>query len=57
MVDLAPVTGLRFSGDGYAAMNTSGGYRLTNQFYLQLDFKTYAEDGILFMVTGEQVSQ
>ena len=52
-VNLVPVTGLRFNGDGYAALDT--GYRF-ERFGLQLKFKTYAEDGILFMITGAPVS-
>uniref|UniRef100_A0A0P4VVW3 Laminin subunit alpha n=1 Tax=Scylla olivacea TaxID=85551 RepID=A0A0P4VVW3_SCYOL len=49
-VNLFPVTGLRFNGDGYAALGT--GYRFERLFGLQLKFKTYAEDGILFMIIG-----
>ncbi|XP_069164876.1 laminin subunit alpha isoform X2 [Procambarus clarkii] len=52
LVDLAPPTGLRFNGNGYAAMDTRNGYRFKKQFDLQMDFKTYAEDGILFMIDG-----
>ncbi|XP_071537849.1 laminin subunit alpha isoform X2 [Panulirus ornatus] len=52
LVDLVPPTGLRFDGNGYAAMDTRDGYRFERLFDLQLSFKTYAEDGILFMIHG-----
>ncbi|XP_047502805.1 laminin subunit alpha-like isoform X1 [Penaeus chinensis] len=52
LVDLVPPTGLRFDGNGYAAMDTRNGYRFKKKFDLQLDFKTYAEDGILFFISG-----
>ncbi|KAK8725473.1 hypothetical protein OTU49_010877, partial [Cherax quadricarinatus] len=52
LVDLAPPTGLRFDGNGYAAMDTRNGYRFKRQFDIQMDFKTYAEDGILFIIDG-----
>ncbi|XP_050725715.1 laminin subunit alpha-like isoform X5 [Eriocheir sinensis] len=51
-VDLVPPTGLRFNGEGYAALDTRNGFSFERQFDLQLNFKTYAEDGILFMITG-----
>lgn len=54
LVDLVPPTGLRFDGNGYAAMDTRNGYRFKKKFDLQLDFKTYAEDGILFFITGAE---
>lgn len=55
-VDLVPPTGLRFNGEGYAALDTRNGFNFERQFDLQLNFKTYAEDGILFMITGGPVS-
>lgn len=36
-------------------MDTRNGYRFKKKFDLQLDFKTYAEDGILFFITGAEV--
>lgn len=37
-------------------MDTRNGYRFERQFDLQMSFKTYAEDGILFMIHGGPVS-
>ncbi|XP_064094479.1 laminin subunit alpha-like isoform X2 [Macrobrachium nipponense] len=53
LVDLKPVTGLRFDGNGYAALDTRNGYRFQKLFDIQIDFKTFAEDGILFMIVSE----
>lgn len=55
-MDLVPPTGLRFNGDGYAALDTRNGFSFEREFDLLLNFKTYAEDGILFMITGGPVS-
>ncbi|XP_042212496.1 laminin subunit alpha-like isoform X1 [Homarus americanus] len=52
LVDLVPPTGLRFDGNGYAALDTRNGYRFRMQFDVQMDFKTYLEDGILFIIDG-----
>lgn len=36
-------------------MDTRNGYRFKKKFDLQLDFKTYSEDGILFFISGADV--
>lgn len=37
-------------------MDTRGGYNFGTKFTLQMDFKTYAKDGILYMIDGGSVS-
>ena len=46
---LVPATGLRFNGDGYAAFETTK-FTFENRFSLQLRFKTFSENGLLFLV-------
>ncbi|KAF2360979.1 Laminin G domain [Trinorchestia longiramus] len=52
LVDLVPPTGLRFSGNGYAAMHTrdENAFHFADKFDISLKFKTFSNDGLLFIL-------
>ncbi|XP_046389625.1 laminin subunit alpha [Ischnura elegans] len=49
LVNLQPKTGFRFDGSGYAILSGEG-YHMRQRSDVQLDFKTFAKDGLLFLV-------
>ena len=53
LVKLVPPAGLRFNGHGYSAFDTTG-YSFSDRFSLQLRFKTFSEEGLLFFVSDNQ---
>ena len=53
LVKLVPATGLRFNGYGYSAFDTLG-YSFSDRFSLQLRFKTFSEEGLLFFVSDRR---
>ena len=53
LVKLVPATGLRFNGFGYSAFDTVG-FSFGERFSLQLRFKTFSEEGLLFFVGNNQ---
>ena len=54
LVNLDAPTGLRFDGGGFASMDTHS-HRFHDRFSITMKFKTYSEDGILFLVEHSPV--
>ncbi|RZC32304.1 Laminin G 2 and/or Laminin II domain containing protein [Asbolus verrucosus] len=48
LVNLQPSTGFRFNGNGYAILNAQS-YALRTRSNIQLSFKTFATEGLLFL--------
>lgn len=49
LVNLQPSTGYRFNGNGYTIIDGRS-YSLRSRSDIQLTFKTYASEGLLFVV-------
>ena len=58
LVDLGPPRGLRFGGNGFAAMNTRGenAFHFMDKFDISFQFKTFASNGLLYMLKQSTVS-
>ncbi|XP_076046327.1 laminin subunit alpha isoform X4 [Oratosquilla oratoria] len=56
LIDLAPPTGLRFDGSGHAALDTRNSYHFTDIFDINFQFKTYVEDGLLYLLYNSRYS-
>ncbi|KAG8228153.1 hypothetical protein J437_LFUL002807 [Ladona fulva] len=53
LVNLQPKTGFRFDGSGYAILDRLP-YRMQHECDVQLEFKTFAKDGLLFLVEKDR---
>lgn len=53
LVNLMPSTGYRFNEGGYAILDARS-YALKSRSDIQLSFKTFAEDGLLFLCGGDK---
>ncbi|XP_050301015.1 laminin subunit alpha [Anthonomus grandis grandis] len=53
LIDTNPNTGLRFNGQGYAIMDATS-IQMRNRFWMQMRFKTFASEGLLFLAGKEK---
>lgn len=52
MEELAPSTGFRFNGNGYVIIDVRA-IGLRHRTYIQLSFKTFAPNGLLFLAAKD----